>query len=92
MKWTYTQIIEIQRANESQRLHFFDPQSLRFFKSRINPNVYPGGHFITSEQYNGQPRRWTIRQCVDGVIKTIGEFQQYGSLAAAKRAVVKLTS
>lgn len=91
MQFTYTSIVEIQRANEQIRQYFFEPASMRFFKSRIYPEVFPVGHFITSEKGPNGIQAWTIRQCVDGDIRTVGTFQAYATLHAAKTAVKRIT-
>lgn len=88
--WT---IPAIKDANAAAGLHFFDPDSCRFFDSRILPNVYegPGGvYFITSEQFhpdppyttetrNSDPRRYSVRHfnTETGHITTVGPFNKY---------------
>lgn len=50
-----TNITEIKRANKAAGLHWFEPETLDFFKSRISGEVYegPGGvYFVTSERYS----------------------------------------
>lgn len=75
------------------RGHWFDKDTLRFFRSRLNENLFYCGTvilFITSEHGPHQPkRRYSIRQYnpSTGSIETVGlGFQGYASLAAAKRA------
>lgn len=83
----------IKRFNHAAGQHFFEADTMRFFKSRIAPGVYhKGDHinlFITSEKFDYKtPRFYTIRQLQpNGSIKTIGEFQQYKSLDSACRAI-----
>jgi hypothetical protein len=74
--------------------HFFDADTMRFFRSRIGSRVFtgPGGiFFVTSEQRTGmdgteRPRTYTVRQFnpLDGDIRTVGEFGGYRTEAAAK--------
>jgi len=79
---------------------------MRFFRSRIGQTVYgvwtgsagpglhtrrPGGqYFITSERFDDNPRRYTVRRYNpdDHTIGTVGEFMEYKtSQGAAKRAM-----
>lgn len=88
----FTHITEIQRANERAGKHFFEASTMRFFRSRILPDVYGGRYFITSEQFDrDSPRLYTIREVNEhGGIDTVGEFQQYDTLDKARRAARKL--
>lgn len=80
--------------------HFFDADSMRFFGSRIYDikPVSDGWLFITSEKRprSDDPRAYTLRKFAiaddsTGItIDTIGEFQQYGSLARARTALKHL--
>ena len=54
-------------------------------------------YFITSEadqsdlKHKGSIRGWTIRKAdLDGNIKTISEFQEYGSLMDARKAIKEI--
>ena len=73
---------------------WFSAQTMKFFKSRLPRVAYetPAGVlFVTSEQFESTPRRFTVRrQTVDGCIKTVGEFCSYGSRAAALAAIKDL--
>lgn len=84
---TYTTIQQIKDANKSIGGHWFDPSTLRFFHSIIRGPVI-ANMFISSERYDtiGE-RRYTIRECIDGRIDTVGEFQQYTSKADALKAI-----
>lgn len=79
--------------------HFFDKDTMRFFRSRLLDVTYtvPGGVavFITSEQnvtyyptYQKQPRRYTVRtfNTLTGSIDEVGEFQQHATLYQARKA------
>jgi len=77
---------QVKRAAYSAGSHWFDRQALRYFNSRISENVYPvpgGALFISSEKFKGlyEPdgaRLYTVRSCsADGVIDTVGEFQEW---------------
>lgn len=91
--WT---IEDIKAANERAGFFFFEPATLRFFRSRVHSDVYqgPGGvYFVTSEQFrasNGYtaPRLFTVRRFdpETGSADTEGEFQAYGTRGKAHRA------
>ena len=88
---------EIKRANKDAGQYFFEPDTLRFFGSRISEQVYGDGYFVTSEQgrsgfgslghaWNGQ-RLYTVRRAMaDGSIDTVSEFGEYATLREAKSA------
>jgi len=93
----YQSIDQIKAANAAAGLYFFSPDTMRFFRSRVASSiVYGGRYFITSEQFHALyaadgPRLYTIRRCNDdGSIETIGEFQGYETLKAAKDVAKKL--
>lgn len=72
--------------------HFFDPDSMRFFDSRICTGADDNGLFVTSERFDRtSPRLYTIRRFIyeTGAVETVGEFQQYATLAEAKRHVLR---
>lgn len=87
----YTTLESIKRANVAAGNHFFDADTLRFFRSRIAPGVIAGRLFITSEQFEDSTgerheRRYTVRVATDhGTIEDVSEFQQFATLAAARR-------
>ena len=92
---------ELERMHKQAGGHFFDADSKRFFDSRIGQNVWPGvtgWFFTTSEQFHNwatqyhAPRLYTVRKLnADNhrSIDSVGEFQQYTSSAAARRAAEK---
>lgn len=83
---------EIREANERAGQHWFSPDTMRFFNSRVLSGVIGGRYFITSERYDdGSPRLYTIRVAADdGTIDTVGDFQGYTSANAARRAAEEL--
>ena len=76
--------------------HFFDKDTMRFFKSHIGDEFLTDNYlvFITSEQNQDNPRRYTVRAAsrhVDKIkqnssIKTIGQFNVLSSYQAKKLA------
>lgn len=87
-------IQDIINANYKNGGHFFDPESMRFFRSKVYDDVIGGRCFITSEQdisyypiYHKEPREYTLRSSdEEGNIDTIGEFGQYSSLRQVRAA------
>jgi hypothetical protein len=96
-------IEDIKRANSEAGYHWFSPETLRFFDSRIGETVYgvwngsgsdrkPGGqYFITSERQGHEyPRLYSVRRYNPEThgVDTIGNFGEYRtSQGAAKRAI-----
>jgi hypothetical protein len=90
----YLSVTQIKRHNEDIGHHFFSPDTLRFFKSKVYEDLHLGQYFITSEMNNyatnGQ-REYTIRRANGtGGIDTVGEFGQYSSLKSARNALKKI--
>lgn len=71
--------------------HFFDPDTLSFFRSKIGDTVYGGNMFITSERGARGPRVYTVRRVTKGGdIVTVGEHMDYSSKAQAVRAIARI--
>lgn len=90
------QIRELARDTGS---HFFDPETMRFFHSRVSAAVYGGRYFVTSERSEwpevwGGRRRYTIRKATYDhgrfSIDTVGEFGQFATLAEATAEAKRL--
>ena len=78
---------QIEEANRYAGQHFFDPDTMRFFKSRISAHVYYGRIFVTSEKGPDEIRRYTVRrQRRNGSMDTLGEFQGYATSRQAHKA------
>lgn|SRR5512139_76699 len=59
--------------------HFFSPETMRFWRSRVHGTVYPipghGALFTTSESGAHGGRYYSVRYCdLDGNISTVGPF------------------
>ena|SRR5271165_2496012 len=94
-------IQEIEVANARRGHHYFEADTMRFFRSRVSSEVEPlpngGALFITSEQNHGwggpYPRLFSIRRCnPDGSIDTVGDFQAYATRARAITMTRKLSA
>lgn len=90
-------INEIKERNRKSGGHFFDPDTMRYWNSRVSEKTHicPNGDvlFVTSEKQDGALRRYTIRRFHTkvGMITTEPGFHKFkgGNAAhyqAAKRA------
>ena len=76
--------------------HWFDEDTMRFFRTRLSGTVYqgPGGiYFVTSEKPPHGPRAHSVRQYrpADRKIDTVGEFcsmTRSQAIALAKRSAL----
>lgn len=94
----FNNVAEIKAAVSEGGSHFFDDDTMEYFKSKVEPGVYgPEGRvFITSEQGPDIPghrvgRRWTVRMVwilSSGLIgvDSVGNFMQFGTLSGARHA------
>lgn len=82
---------QVRAANRNLGHHWFDADSMRFFRTRLPKGMIGGRLFVTSEQFVSadgwaDARRYTIRVAKDdGSVETFGEFQEYASGDAARR-------
>jgi len=87
---TYFTIEQVKEANKALGHHWFEPATLRFFKSRVDGPVI-GNMFVSSERFNMETRLYTIRRVnEDGSIDTVGKFQEYKSKEAALNAIKRM--
>lgn len=89
---TYFTVSEIKQANRAAGKHFFDPATMRFFRSRILRGVIGGKYFVTSEQFDANsPRLYTLHEATpEGDIRTVGDFQAYTYPYQARNAAKRL--
>lgn len=69
-------VADIRAIADHAGSHFFSPNTMRFFNSRVLEGVYPAGdskavpgslfYFVTSEAYDDAPRHYTVRRAVLG--------------------------
>ena len=86
----------IKARNAAEGLHWFEPATMRFFRSRVSGRIFqgPGGvYFVSSEARRAEDvRMFTVRRFdpTDGSVDTLGDFQGYAhrheAAAVAKRA------
>ena len=85
----------IKDLNRRAGQHWFSPDTMRFFKSKI-PQDHEGlvmnRFFISSEKSLFGKRKYTIREWKGKTksIETFGEFQQFNTKAQAQRVLKKL--
>ena len=83
---------------KSNGCHFFDSDTMRFFRSRLEyPIIQRNGfvYFITSEQFTFEdtiaPRLYTVRKMALFTVplshEEIGTFQEHKTLADARKAL-----
>lgn len=97
----FTSMENIKYVNERAGYYFFSKDTLKFFNSKISEYIYANWkedcyqfYFVTSEKGPDDIdiRRYTVREfdSQTGKVNTVGEFQQYKTSAAAKRAAKAL--
>jgi hypothetical protein len=101
-EYVYNSMADVRRANAESGGHWFEKSSMRFFNSRIETGIvrcgsvgegqaqrYTRARFVSSEQGPDNRRAYTIREAQpNGDIDTVGEFQQYKTMRAAKAAIL----
>ncbi len=93
-------IHEIEKQNTATGFHWFEPESRRFFGSRVSEETadLPDGRtlFVSSEQDSlgmawGGRRLYSLRVAdLSGKIDTVGEFGAYETRATALSAMRKM--
>ena len=80
---------EIRHANAAAGEFFFNPDAMRFFRSKVHEPPMGGRYFVTSEQYKqGTARRFAIREAQpNGEIESVSPVLAYRTLGAARAAV-----
>ena len=92
----YTTIDQIKDANTAAGQYFFNADTMRFFRSRVESPVYGGRYFITSEQFveslgKAHKRTYTVRYAEDdGHITNETEFSSLLSYRDAEKEIEKL--
>lgn len=95
-----TSVNEMQERNRAGGGHWFDPDSMRFFGSRILPEIYsgPGGvYFVSSEQPPHGPSVYKVRSfnCATGGVDSVGGHDVESwlpSSAAARRLARRMAA
>src|SRR5687768_6031203 len=76
----YSTVPEIVAANRAAGGHFFDRDTMRTFRTRIEVPVYGGRYFITSDVLNEDDGpTYSVRVASDaGHVRTAGNCAQHG--------------
>lgn len=84
-----TTIAELKALNAKNGGCWFEPSTMRFFRTRIESGILHGRYFITSEQREDDtPRNFTVRSFnAEGRVDTVGEFHSHKSKASALEAL-----
>lgn len=88
-------ISNARALNKVKGFYFFEPKTMRFFRSKVHGGIIKDNYFITSEQFDDlHPRKFTIRYInwETGDILTHGDFQGYATKEEAKEAILDLAS
>ena len=89
-----TTIEDVKCINKEKGYHFFDRDTMKFFRSRVERDALMFGqliddkYFITSEQYDSSsPRLYSVRNfnLGTGNVDTIGEFQEFETKGQARK-------
>lgn len=83
---------QVYAANRALGHLWFDPGTMRFWRSQIESGLCAGRYFISSEQPDDESPRWyTVREALeDGSIRSASEYGEFRSLAEARKYVRKL--
>lgn len=89
---TYDNISEIKEANKDLGHFYFEPDTMRFFKSKVYPEIIHGNLFITSERYaEDYPRLFSVRCALsNGSIESLSKFQAFETKQQAIRWAKRL--
>ena len=72
-------IDQIRQANRANGHHWFSPDTMRFFDSRVSSKLYGGRFFVTSEVPPSGVREYSVRMARDtGEIETVRFFTKRG--------------
>lgn len=87
-------ISDLQRLNEQNGGCWFEPSTMRFFRTRIESGILRGKYFITSDQRDyDTPRKFTARSFDDeGSVGTVGEFHEHDTKQEAIESLDAVTA
>lgn len=83
---------DVKQCARACSSHWFDADTLRFFKSRVDDTAYVdgkgGAYFVSSERYDSShPRLYSVNHYAKCSIDTVGQFQGYKTKLAATKAI-----
>lgn len=85
----YKDMRAVREANRDAGHFWFSPESLDFFNTIIESDLWHGQYFVTSETPEADtPRRYTVRFVKsNGHIVTLGNRREHETLQAASEAI-----
>ena len=87
-------MLEAKAIYKATGSHFFDKDTIEFWGSKIESELYKNRCFITSENnFDSTARFYTVRRFSEDFksIDTIGEFQAYKTKEEAQAAIKTIT-
>lgn len=88
----FTGVNAIERANREAGMHWFEPESMRFFGTEIL-RYFGAGVFTTRETDPMGKTAWSIRVASpDGNVTTFGLFHSFGHAKTAGAAAKRLAA
>ena len=80
-KWFSLKMSDVKRINEREGYFFFSPNTMRFFNSEIESELYGDTYFITSDRMElKMPKEYTVREFFDdGHISHASRFQEFAT-------------
>lgn len=85
---SYPNLLAVVKANDEAGRHWFEDDTMQFFKTRLESNLIDGLYFISSERGPYGPRAFSVRMAdEDAHIQTVGDFMAYSTLEDAKTAL-----
>ena len=78
---------DVIRHNKKVGQHFFDKETMKYWGSRVETELFPNNTFVTSEDtYDRNGRLYTVRMYDPntGRIKTLNSFQEFDNLRDAE--------
>lgn len=83
---------DVKDANAAAGRHFFSPDTMRFFKSRVGDTLYAGRMFVTSEKGPDGRRAYTLRIAADDGECVTSEhgFQAFATARNAAREAKRM--
>lgn len=86
-------ISQLRALNEKNGGCWFTPDTMRFFKTKIETGIIDGQYFVTSDASgfgDSSPRKFTIRSFdAEGSVDTVEEFNKFDTLNDALAALAQ---
>lgn len=86
-------INDMIKHHKENKYHFFDDDTMQFFGSKIESDLYNDKYFITSEKnFDGTKRLFTVRKYdwETAQVEDIPKFQAFPTLHEAKDFLINI--